>query len=138
MELILDSVARVNSIVSTPSLEPKFDVVCDELQIIRFLPSQKRFISEYVQVMKPVCDGLDKLQGDTEIAQGYLLPTLYVMTTKLEKLLDRGYDTDRNPLPPKLIVSVKQDSGGPGGTVGQRNSTNDGAKPDEPRGWMPA
>ena len=95
-----DSVARVNSIVSTPSLEPKFDVVCDELQIKRLLPSQKRFISEYVQVMKPVCDGLDKLQGDTEIGQGYLLPTLYVMTTKLEKLLDRHYDTDGNPLPP--------------------------------------
>ena len=54
--------------------------------------------------MKPVCDGLDKLQGDTEIGQGYLLPTLYVMTTKLEKLLDRDYDTVGNPLPPKLTV----------------------------------
>jgi len=41
------------------SLEPKFDVVCDEHQIKRLdLPSQKRFISEYVQVMKPVYDGI--------------------------------------------------------------------------------
>ena len=54
--------------------------------------------------MNLVCDGLDKLQGDTEIGQGYLLPTLYVMTTKLEKLLDRDYDADGNPLPPKLTV----------------------------------
>ena len=32
------------------------------------------------------------------------------------------------------LAYVKQDSGGPGGTVGRRNSTNEGAKPDEPRG----
>ena len=32
------------------------------------------------------------------------------------------------------LAYVKQDSGGPGGTVGRGNLTNEGAKPDEPRG----
>jgi hypothetical protein len=61
--------------------------VCDDLQIKRLLPSQKRFIGEYVSVMKPVCDGLDKLQGERDVGLGYLLPTLYVMNCKLQSLL---------------------------------------------------
>lgn len=82
-----DAVARVHAILTNPDLEPQFDTLCDELQIKRLLPRQKRFIGEYVLVMKPVCDGLDKLQGEREVGLGYLLPTLYVMNSKLESLL---------------------------------------------------
>jgi len=77
----------VHAVLINPDLEPKFDLVCDDLQIKRLLPSQKRFIGEYVSVMKPVCDGLDKIQGEREVGLSYLLPTLYVMNCKLESLL---------------------------------------------------
>jgi len=85
-----DSVSRVNDVLVSSDLSTKFDVVCDELGIKRLIPTQKRFISEYVQVFKPVCCGLDILQGDRQVSLGYLLPALHVMISDLDKLLKTG------------------------------------------------
>jgi len=43
--------------------------------------------------MRPVCNALDKLQGG-DVGLGYLLPPLYVMTTKLDQLLEWDENTD--------------------------------------------
>jgi len=39
-----------------------FDALFDEFDIKCLLSSQKRFIAEYVQVMRPVCNALDMLR----------------------------------------------------------------------------
>ena len=72
--------------------EVKFDKLCDELDIKRLQPVQKTFVKEYVAVMKPVCCGLDILQGETkkDIGLGFLLPTLVVMKAQLKVFLDQG------------------------------------------------
>ena len=49
-------------------------------------PIEEAFILEYVKVMAPVAAALDILQGDKNISIGYLLPTLTVLQTQLEKL----------------------------------------------------
>lgn len=49
-------------------------------------PVEEAFIMEYVKVMAPVAAALDILQGDKNISIGYLLPTLTVLQTQLEKL----------------------------------------------------
>jgi len=71
-----------------------FDTVFDELSIKRLLSNQNRFIAEYVQVMRPVCNALDKMQGKRDVGLGHLLPPLYVMTTKLDQLLE--WDENKN------------------------------------------
>lgn len=84
---VYDAVNKIHSILSVPDLEVKFDKLCDELEIKRLHPIQKTFVKEYVAVMKPVCCGLDILQGDKEIGLGFLLPTLVVMKSQLTLLL---------------------------------------------------
>ena len=93
-----DAVSKVNAILSDPEQEVKFDCVCDQLGIKHLLPSQKKFVAEYVMVMKPVCDGLDKLQGERDVGLGYLLPTLSVMLSKLNKLLQPDESTNLQKL----------------------------------------
>ena len=82
-----DSVARVQSVLSTPGMEAKVDKVFDELGIQRLLTIQKSFIAEYVKVMAPLANGLDILQGENAVSLGYLVPTVTVIVTKLQKLL---------------------------------------------------
>lgn len=43
-------------------------------------------INIYVKVMKPIAVSLDRLQGEKESCQGFILPTLYTMKYRLETL----------------------------------------------------
>ena len=85
-----DAVSKVNTILSSPELATKFDALCEQFEIKRLLVTRKRFISEYVQVFKPVCCGHDVLQGDLNASFGYLIPTLHVMINELDELLLQG------------------------------------------------
>lgn len=89
-----DSVVKVQSILSVPEQQAKFDTLCDELIGTRLLPQQKTFIDEYVQVMAPIACGLDVLQGEEAVTLGFLSPTISIIKLKLQGLLH----------PPKLTV----------------------------------
>ena len=95
------------AIRSSPLFE--FDKVCDDLDLKKLLPIHKRFVAEYIGVFKPVCIGLDVLQGDKHVGFGYLLPTLTTMLAKLEMLLDRNPRTNVNPLTicEPLVLALK-------------------------------
>ena len=82
-----DALSVVNTILKSTERAPKFDALCEQLGIKRLIASQKRFISEYVQVFKPICCGLDVLQGDVNVTYGYLIPTLHVIINELDELL---------------------------------------------------
>ncbi|XP_064483537.1 uncharacterized protein LOC135396477 [Ornithodoros turicata] len=43
-----------------------------------------KFIEEYCKVMQPLCTALDILQGDKDMFVGYLLPTVSVVTQRLQ------------------------------------------------------
>lgn len=89
-----DAVSHVNDLLSKPGLATEFDKVCDDLDIPKLLPTHKRFIAEYVRVFKPVCDGLDVLQGDKKVGLGFLVPTLSTMLSKLDNLLDHSPESN--------------------------------------------
>lgn len=91
-----DAVSKVNTILSSPELATKFDALCEQFEIKRLLVTRKRFISEYVQVFKPVCCGHDVLQGDLNASFGYLIPTLHVMINELDELLLQGDSNGAN------------------------------------------
>ena len=62
-----DAVAKVNVILAVPELAVKFDKLCDDLKIMRLLPSQKTFIAEYVEVMAPISCGLDVFKANSAL-----------------------------------------------------------------------
>ena len=84
-----DAMAKVNNFLTSPATETEFDKLCDDMDILRLQPAQKTFVSEYVVVMKPVCCGLDVLQGDKDVGLGHLLPTLTIMKNELNKMRDK-------------------------------------------------
>ena len=72
--------------LSTTESEANFDKLCDDLDIKRLQGLQKTFISEYVEVMRPVCCALDVLQGDKAVGLGYLLPTISILKQQMDDL----------------------------------------------------
>ncbi len=44
------------------------------------------FLNEYINVMRPVAQGLDRLQGETDVSLGYLLPTISSIKKKLDRM----------------------------------------------------
>lgn len=86
---IFDAVSKINGLLSSTESAANFDKLCDDLDIKRMQGLQKTFISEYVEVMRPVCCALDVLQGDKAVGLGYLLPTITVLKQQLEDLQHR-------------------------------------------------
>lgn len=89
-----DAIAKVRDILSNMQQSAKFDKLLDDMEIVRLQAVHKTFVSEYVEVMRPLCCGLDVLQGDSVVGLGYLLPTLTVIRTQLSDLLNR----EENPI----------------------------------------
>ena len=76
-----DTVCHVHSLLYKPDLKGKFDKLLDDLKIRRLQPI---YMAEYLQVMQPICCGLDVLQGENAIELEYLLPALTVIFEKLD------------------------------------------------------
>lgn len=85
-----DALVQIDNLLSKPESEVKFHQVCDDLQIKRLQPQHKTFVAEYVQVMGPLCCGLDVLQGGKIVGLGHLLPTISIIRTQLNELLTRS------------------------------------------------
>lgn len=45
------------------------------------------YMEEYMQILKPLAEAVDFLQGDEEMVYGYLLPTLVTISTKYNNLI---------------------------------------------------
>ncbi len=52
----------------------------------RFRDVELEFLKEYITVMTPIAQGLDKLQGDQDMSLGYLLPTITSIKKKLNRI----------------------------------------------------
>lgn len=60
--------------------------ICLENGIAAFTQQDKAVIDEYLGVMKPIATSLDKLQSHKESYLGFLLPTLFVLRSRLEAM----------------------------------------------------
>ena len=62
--------------------QDNFDTLLDRMGLRRFSTDELTYLDEYLVLMKPVANGLDKLQGN--VGLGYALPT--ILCTKLSIL----------------------------------------------------
>lgn len=66
-------------------LKDKINIVMQRLQLPKFSAQEFTFLSEWVEVMRPISQALDKLQGEFTMESffGSVLPTLSVIQRKL-------------------------------------------------------
>ncbi|CAH0563140.1 unnamed protein product [Brassicogethes aeneus] len=64
----------------------KLPLLCERLMIAPFRENEILFLEEYIQIMKPLAETLDFLQGEENTYYGYLLPSIVSMRTKMQKL----------------------------------------------------
>ncbi|XP_056110598.1 uncharacterized protein LOC130088018 [Rhinichthys klamathensis goyatoka] len=60
--------------------------VCAAFKIKMLNPAEVSYLSEYCIVMKPVSMALNILQSETNTQMGWLLPTIYLLDSKLKKM----------------------------------------------------
>ena len=83
---LYDSFVRLESVLANNSVE--LNTLCaqhDVLQQPGFTNQDMEVVQEYIHVMRPVAEGLDKIQGETTAYTGSLLPVLLVIKTNLLK-----------------------------------------------------
>ena len=101
-----DSMVKIHQLLANPDTEVKFDKLCEELDIRRLHPQQKTFVKEYVDVFKPVCCGLDVLQGEMDVGLGHLIPTVSVIKGQLTDLLTQNKLSVCGPLVQLILKGI--------------------------------
>ncbi|XP_056435091.1 uncharacterized protein LOC130392718 [Gadus chalcogrammus] len=66
--------------------EPALREICAELKVPMFHPVELTFLKEYYTTMSPVAQSINILQGEVEVQMGWLLPTISLLSSKLEKI----------------------------------------------------
>ncbi|XP_030296651.1 uncharacterized protein LOC115595940 [Sparus aurata] len=66
--------------------EPALREICAELKVPMFYPVELTFQKEYYTTMSPVAQSINILQGEVEVQMGWLLPTISLLSSKLEKI----------------------------------------------------
>ncbi|KAL0146672.1 hypothetical protein M9458_058012, partial [Cirrhinus mrigala] len=56
------------------------------LKIPMFSPAELAFLSDYASTMSPVSKALNILQGEVDVHMGWLVPTITLLTVKLDRL----------------------------------------------------
>ena len=78
---VYDSVSTLLAIADSCDINE----IMDKSGLPRFTQDDMKFAKEYQQVMKPLAEGLDRLQGEKDICLGYLLPTLLAIKKHILK-----------------------------------------------------
>ena len=69
-----------------PRVKVKFPQIMDAMKLRRFKPLELEVLEEYKQLMKPLADALDKLQGERNCFLGFLVLTVQQVRKKLVML----------------------------------------------------
>lgn len=78
-----DSLLQIKNILLGPNGHNKMNNIMDFCEIQRFTNQEIQLIQEYCEIMTPIAESLDFLQGEEGMFMGYLLPTLYALDKKL-------------------------------------------------------
>ncbi|KAJ8410932.1 hypothetical protein AAFF_G00179670 [Aldrovandia affinis] len=80
-------------------------VICTDLKVPMFNPGELAFLTEYAVAMSPVAQATNILQAEANIQMGWLLPTINLLTAKLDRVkLQLKYC---RPLVDALQVGIK-------------------------------
>ncbi|KAM9707696.1 uncharacterized protein ACNS7B_000215 [Menidia menidia] len=66
--------------------EAAMKVICTDLNVPMFYPAELAFLSEFAVVMTPVAQATNILQAETNVQMGWLLPTVKLLISKLERI----------------------------------------------------
>jgi len=83
---IYDALLQIKILTSSHDGINKINKVLDFYEILRFTFQEMTLLQKYYDVMEPLADTLDFLQGEKGMFMGYLLPTLYALQIKLTEL----------------------------------------------------
>lgn len=104
---LYDGIKQINDLLRVHQGLNKFNSVLDFCTLPRFELQEVNFIQEYVEIMKPLADSLDFLQGEESVYMGFLLPTLYALEKKYNKLKNKTF-TICSPIIDPIISSIKK------------------------------
>lgn len=76
----------------------EFTKMMEELKLPQFDNEDESYMEQYVAITRPMAEALDILQGEKNIGLGFLLPTISILKSKLEKLKDSPSITSCTPL----------------------------------------
>ncbi|KAJ8403832.1 hypothetical protein AAFF_G00347000, partial [Aldrovandia affinis] len=60
-------------------------VICTDLKVPMFNPAELTFLTEYAIAMSPVAQATNILQAEANVQMGWLLPTINLLTAKLDR-----------------------------------------------------
>lgn len=78
-----DALLQIKNILLSLNGMEKINQAMDYCEIQRFTVQEIKLIEEYCEVMAPLAESLDFLQGEDGMLMGYLLPTIYALEKKL-------------------------------------------------------
>nr|XP_020634101.1 uncharacterized protein LOC110070727 isoform X1 [Pogona vitticeps]XP_020634104.1 uncharacterized protein LOC110070727 isoform X1 [Pogona vitticeps] len=82
-----EALKQLNELLSTRP--QKVDAVRDHCGVARITDAERLVLEEYTEIMAPLARSLDILQHKNSLFMAYLLPTLYSLDRKLQRLEDR-------------------------------------------------
>ncbi|KAK6328748.1 hypothetical protein J4Q44_G00007260 [Coregonus suidteri] len=60
--------------------------LCADFEVPMFIPSELTILTEYAATMSPVAKAINILQAETNVQMGWLLPTINLLITKLDRI----------------------------------------------------
>ncbi|KAK6318137.1 hypothetical protein J4Q44_G00114280 [Coregonus suidteri] len=61
-------------------------VLCTDFEVPMLNPAELAFLTEYAATMSPVAKDINILQAETNVQMGWLLPTVNLLITKLDRI----------------------------------------------------
>lgn len=115
--LLMPVVTRWNSTFDAmnksvrPDIKPKINVLIQKLKLelrsarnlIQMTSADWSVIEEYLKVARPIASALDKLQGENNCGQGYILPTIMAMKYHISSQSGRAILTEYKRVMLKVV-----------------------------------
>ncbi|KAJ7303362.1 hypothetical protein JRQ81_012307 [Phrynocephalus forsythii] len=81
---VFEALKQLSDLLSAVPL--KVDLITDQCSLERVTPAESLVLAEYTEILGPLAQSLEILQGENGMYMGYLLPTLYHLDRKLQGL----------------------------------------------------
>ena len=82
--------------------------LCQKLEIEPLLEQEYQYLEEYVQLLQPIAEAIDFLQGDNGMLYGYLIPALATIKTKYAKLQFSDNMHRLKPMVGEMVAAINR------------------------------
>ena len=92
MEFHNDAMVRFHKLYSKNEI--KMNALFIQLELRPVTGDEKQFLTEFIEVMRPLSMALDILQGQNHVTAGYLLPTLFNLIEEWQQMNDMTFTSE--------------------------------------------